>query len=231
MKPRILVVEDEVSISRPLVAALEREGFEPRVAATGAEARRALDERPDLILLDLMLPDIDGKDLLREIGRRAPVIVVTARGDELDRVLGLELGADDYVVKPFSGGELVARIRAVLRRRRLGAGDGGGPMTIGSVHLDPAGRTATRDGRPLHLSAREFDLLRLLMASAGRVVPREEIMDRLWGEDWFGSTKSLDVHVSWLRSKIEETPGAPRYLLTVRGIGYRFAALEELESA
>jgi two-component system response regulator RegX3 len=152
--------------------------------------------------------------------------MLTARGEEIDRIVGLELGADDYVVKPFSARELVARINAILRRGRGTARRG--PIEIGALTLDPAARTCSKDGHPLELTAKEFDLLHLLMANAGTVLTREAIMDAVWDPHWFGPTKTLDVHVSWLRKKIEADPSVPRYLITVRGVGFRFAAPEDL---
>jgi two-component system, OmpR family, response regulator RegX3 len=228
-RPRILVVEDETSISDPLAHTLDREGFEVSVHGTLAAARDELARQaPDLVLLDLMLPDGDGRDLCREIRRDSelPVIMLTARGDEIDRVLGLELGADDYVVKPFSARELAARIRTILRRsaRTPEEVTSGEAVTVGQVTLDPASRTVTVRGEQVEMAAREFDLLALLMDSAGRVLRREEIMDRVWDENWFGSTKTLDVHISWLRKKIEDQPAEPVYITTVRGVGFRFAA-------
>ncbi len=223
MKPRILVVEDEEAISEPLAEHLEREGFQVEVVATLAAARSAVErEMPDLILLDLMLPDGDGRDLAREIRQTSdvPIVMLTARGEEIDRVLGLELGADDYVVKPFSARELSARIRAILRRGRTT--DRRSPITIGDVALDPAARTVTKAGEPVELTPREFDLLHLLMANAGRVVRREEIMDEVWDPHWFGPTKTLDVHISWLRRKLGDDAQDPRYIATVRGVGFRF---------
>ncbi len=224
MKPRILVVEDEESISEPLIEHLVREGFEAEVAPTLEAARSAYDrDKPDVILLDVMLPDGDGRDLAREIRTSSdvPIILVTARGEEIDRVLGLELGADDYVVKPFSARELVARIRAILRR---GAGTARmGPITVGAVSLDPGARTCSKDGQPVELAAKEFDLLHYLMSNAGVVLRREDIMDEVWDPHWFGPTKTLDVHVSWLRKKIEDDPTTPAYIVTVRGVGFRFA--------
>ena len=228
-KPRILVVEDEQAISEPLVDALTREGFDPRVAPTVADAEAAFAENePDLVLLDVMLPDGDGRDLCRDLRRRSdvPIVMLTARGEELDKVVGLELGADDYVVKPFSARELSARIRAILRR---GRGDSRREVVeVGPIRLDASSRTVTKDGRPVEMAAREFDLLNLLMSRAGEVVRREEIMDLVWDEHWFGSTKTLDVHVSWLRKKIEDDPAEPRYITTSRGVGFRFAAPEDV---
>ena len=227
MKPRILVVEDEKSISEPLAEGLGREGFDTEVATTLESARQGWRRSPDLILLDVMLPDGDGRDLAREIRRESdvPIIMLTARGEEIDRVVGLELGADDYVVKPFSMRELTARIRAILRRGR--SSEPRTPIQIGEIRLDPASRTVTKDDQPIELAAKEFDLLQMLMASAGQVLRREQIMDEVWDPHWFGPTKTLDVHVSWLRKKIEDDPANPRYITTVRGVGFRFLAPED----
>jgi DNA-binding response OmpR family regulator len=222
---RVLVVEDEVSIAEPLAEHLVREGFEPEVADSLADARVAFERlTPEVVLLDVMLPDGDGRDLCREIRRESDVIVVmlTARGEEIDRIVGLELGADDYMVKPFSVAELVARIRAIQRRGR-GSGARRATISIGTLTLDPTARVASMSGLPLDLAAKEFDLLHLLMSRAGEVVGREEIMDQVWDAHWFGSTKTLDVHISWLRKKIEDDPRTPRYITTVRGVGFRFS--------
>jgi two-component system response regulator RegX3 len=232
MATRILFVEDEPSISDPFSRALAREGFEPIVARTGREAL-ALAERmpPDLVLLDLNLPDTDGRDVARELRRRGdtPIVMLTARGTEMDKIVGLEIGADDYVVKPFSGAEVIARIRAVLRRaKRSDSGEGPSePVTVGGLTLEFAARRATLDGAELELSRKEFDLLAELVRNAGRVVSREDLMDRVWDENWFGSTKTLDTHVGWLRRKLGDDTTAPRYLHTVRGVGFRFSAPEE----
>jgi two-component system, OmpR family, response regulator RegX3 len=226
---RILVVEDEASISEPLAAYLVREGFDAEVAPSLAEARASFDrDEPDVVLLDVMLPDGDGRDLCREIRGRsdAAIVMLTARGEEVDRIVGLELGADDYVVKPFSAGELVARIRAIQRRGRA-PGARRAPIAIGPIELDPASRTVTKAGEPVELAAKEFDLLRFLMSRAGEVVGREEIMDEVWDPHWFGPTKTLDVHISWLRKKIEDEPSSPRYITTVRGVGFRFSAPDD----
>ena len=231
-RPVILFVEDEPSISQPFSKALAREGFEPHVAATAA---RALDLQqslePDLILLDLHLPDGDGREVCRTIRARSgvPIIILTARGTEIDRIVGLELGADDYVVKPFSGAEVIARMRAVLRRAQPAAAEEAPeePVTIGDLHVDLAARRATLADEELQLSRKEFDLLAELVRNAGRVVTREELMDRVWDENWFGSTKTLDVHVRWLRGKLGETAETATYLQTVRGVGFRFRAPEE----
>jgi len=224
VKPRILLVEDEKAISEPLVTHLAREGFDAEVAGSIAEADDALVRRPpDLVLLDVMLPDGDGRDLARRVrqGSDLPIVMLTARGEELDRVVGLEIGADDYVVKPFSARELTARIRAILRRGR--GNNRRGPIEIGHIRLDPASRTCSKDGNPIELAAREFDLLHVLMANAGDVMRREQIMDEVWDPHWFGPTKTLDVHISWLRKKLEDDPSSPRYITTIRGVGFRFA--------
>ena len=226
----ILLVEDEESITTPLAEALEREGFATRVARTVAEATElGRSVRPDLVLLDLMLPDGSGLDVCRELraASSVPIIILSARGDEADRVVGLELGADDYVVKPFSAREVVARIRAVLRRASAPQGSGDRPLEVGDVRLDPARRSVSLAGEPLELSRKEFDLLALLMREAGTVVQRERLLDEVWDVNWFGSTKTLDVHVSGLRKKLRDDPAEPRYLHTVRGVGFRFAGADE----
>jgi two-component system response regulator RegX3 len=232
-RPVILFVEDEQSISAPFSKALEREGFEPHVAATATRALE-LQERlePDLILLDLHLPDGDGRDVCRTIRARSgvPIIILTARGTETDRIVGLELGADDYVVKPFSGPEVIARMRAVLRRVQPAEPEAPeAPITIAiaGLHVDLAARRATLDDDELQLSRKEFDLLAELVRNAGKVVTREDLMDRVWDENWFGSTKTLDVHVRWLRGKLGETADNATYLQTVRGVGFRFRAPDE----
>jgi two-component system, OmpR family, response regulator RegX3 len=229
-RPRILLVEDETSISEPFSRALAREGFEPIVAATGAEAL-AIAERtePALVLLDLMLPDADGRDVCRELRARSstPIIMLTARGTETDRIVGLELGADDYVVKPFSGPEVIARIRAVLRRSRNGAG-GGGLLKLGELEIDIDGRRVAVDGREVELSRKEFDLLTTLAEAAGRVLTRDHLMETVWDQNWFGPTKTLDVHIGTLRRKLGDDPAQPRFIHTVRGVGFRFASDDEL---
>ena len=230
-KPRVLFVEDESSISGPFSKALAREGFEPFVAATAARALELADQiEPDIVLLDLTLPDGDGRDVCRALRRRSnvPIVMLTARGTETDRIVGLELGADDYVVKPFSGPEVIARMRAVLRRvQPAEPATPEAPITIGGLHVDLAARRATLEGQELQLSRKEFDLLAELVRNAGKVVTREELMDRVWDENWFGSTKTLDVHVRWLRGKLGETADNATYLQTVRGVGFRFRAPDE----
>ncbi|MEA2126830.1 MAG: hypothetical protein QOI80_3612 [Solirubrobacteraceae bacterium] len=224
-RTRILYVEDEPSILEPMTKALERAGFEALTARTVAEAL-AIDERmqPDLLLLDLALLDGDGRDVCREVRRRrdVPVIMVTARGSETERIVGLEIGADDYVVKPFSSAEVIARIRAVLRRTGASGVAPAGPVTALDVRVDGEARRAWRGDTELELSRREFDLLARLVRDAGKVVTREDLMDDVWDVNWFGSTKTLDVHVGWLRRKL----GDPDYIQTVRGVGFRFGGGE-----
>jgi two-component system, OmpR family, response regulator RegX3 len=231
-KRTILLVEDEESITTPLVEALRREGFDAAVSATASESLEAFERaRPDLVLLDVMLPDGSGFEVCRELRARSrvPIIMLTARGEEADRVAGLELGADDYVVKPFSARELVARVRAVLRRAaEAGERKAEGAIEVGDLRLDPARRSVTFRGDELELSRKEFDLLRLLIENAGSVVTRERLIDEVWDTNWFGSTKTLDVHVSGLRKKLGDDPNEPRYIHTVRGVGFRFASSDEL---
>jgi two-component system response regulator RegX3 len=226
-RPRILFVEDERSISEPFAKALAREGFEPVTAFTAAEAL-ALAERGefDLVLLDLNLPDGDGRDVCRELRRKSevPILMLTARGTELDRVVGLELGADDYVVKPFSSAEVIARIRAILRRSGNGPAAPAAPQAIGELIVDPGARQATLAGEELDLTRREFDLLARLARDAGNVVTREELLSSVWDENWYGSTKTLDVHVGTLRRKLGDDAESPTYVHTVRGVGFRMAA-------
>jgi two-component system response regulator RegX3 len=214
---RILVVEDEDAIAKPLVEGLRREGFDVSRVATGAAALAA--PLPDLVLLDLRLPDIDGTEVCRLLRARSdvPIIVVTAKGEEVDRVVGLELGADDYVVKPFGFRELLARIRAVLRRTHRGADDT--RLRAGSLELDLRSRRATLDGGELALTPKEFDLLALLAADPGAVVSRDHMLREVWNTEWFGPTKTIDVHVASLRKKL----GDPRWIETVRGVGLRLA--------
>jgi two-component system response regulator RegX3 len=230
---KILMVEDEESITVPLSEALRIEGFDTTVAGTVADAlAQAERQEPDLVLLDVMLPDGSGYDVCRELRRTShvPIIMLTARGEETDRVVGLELGADDYVVKPFSAREVIARIGAVLRRAAAASGPRpNGPLEIGTLRLDPDRRSVTLDGQEIELTRREFELLELLMREAGSVVSRERLIDEVWDVNWFGSTKTLDVHVSSVRRKLGEESGAPRFIHTVRGVGFRFAGADELD--
>jgi len=232
-KRTILLVEDEASIAEPLAAALRRDGYAVHVTGSAPHAvALAAELAPDLVLLDVMLEDGSGLDVCREVRLRSrvPIIMLTARGDEADRVVGLELGADDYVVKPFSGRELVARIRAVLRRTEASPAEAppADRIAIAGVVLDAAMRRVTLDGDELALTRREFDLLALLMQHAGTVLTRERLIDEVWDTNWFGSTKTLDVHVSGLRRKLGDDAVDSRFIHTVRGVGFRFAAPVEL---
>ena len=226
---RILFVEDERSIYEPFSQALARSGFEPLVARSCREARDLAERaEPDLVLLDLGLPDGDGRDLARDLRRISdlPIIMLTARGTETDKVVGLELGADDYVVKPFSSREVISRIRAVLRRAKQAPQEAEPVVKVDGLVLDRAARKVTLDGEPIVLARREFDLLAELVANAGQVVTREDLMDRVWDVNWFGSTKTLDVHIRALRKKLGDSPDQPGLIETVRGVGFRFAATE-----
>ena len=221
----VLLVEDEISIADPFASALERSGFRTTVARTGAEAiALASTVDPDVVLLDLGLPDLDGRDVCRVLRRESsvPIIIVTATGTVTDRVVGLELGADDYVVKPFSITEVIARIRAVLRRGRVTTPDAG-ELRIRDLTIDPGARRVWRAGQELELTRKEFDLLVRLARDAGRVVSRESLMSDVWDINWFGSTKTLDVHIALLRRKLGDDPTAPTYIHTVRGVGFRLA--------
>ncbi|MFS8521303.1 MAG: response regulator transcription factor [Micromonosporaceae bacterium] len=224
--PRVLVVEDEESFSDALSYLLRREGFEVSVAATGPEALAEFDRTgADVVLLDLMLPEMSGTEVCRQLRTRSqvPIIMVTARDSEIDKVVGLELGADDYVTKPYSPRELVARVRAVLRRRRAEATKAtDSVLSAGPVRMDVDRHVVTVNGEPVQLPLKEFDLLELLLRNAGRVLTRGQLIDRVWGADYVGDTKTLDVHIKRLRSKIEPEPSSPRYIVTVRGLGYKF---------
>jgi len=224
---RILVVEDEASISEPFAEALRRAGFDPVLTGTAAGALELAEQTdPDLVMLDLALPDGDGRDVCRELRRRSdvPIVMLTARGTEMDKIVGLELGADDYVVKPFSAAEVISRIRAVLRRSGRRDGQPEEPLRVGELELDPGARIARLRDSELDLSRKEFDLLAELMRHAGQVVSREDLMSRVWDVNWFGSTKTLDVHIGWLRRKLGDDPSHPAFIETVRGVGFRFAA-------
>jgi two-component system response regulator RegX3 len=223
----VLVVEDDDSFVEALTVGLRREGFHVRVARDGAQALELFDAvEPDLVLLDVMLPKISGIDVCRQLRKRSqvPIIMVTAKGAEIDTVVGLEVGADDYVPKPYRLRELVARMRAVLRRSpRSLAGDGGGDaLEVGDVTLDPERHEVTIRGEDAQLPLKEFELLELLLANAGRVLTRETLIDRVWGSDYVGDTKTLDVHIKRLRSKVEDEPANPTRIVTIRGLGYKF---------
>jgi len=232
-RKRVLVIEDERPIAEPLAEALQREGFEVELAGTAAEGLDAFSARePDIVLLDVMLPDGDGREVLRQIRRagRTPVVMLSARGEEMDRVLGLELGADDYVTKPFSAAELVARMRAVLRRSaEAPPREAGGVLECGEVAMNLDTRAVTREEEPVELTVKEFELLRVLLQNSGRLVRRDDLVADVWDENWFGSTKTLDVHVSSLRKKLGDDPASPRYIHTVRGVGFRFSSADELQ--
>ncbi|GLZ61821.1 DNA-binding response regulator [Micromonospora sp. NBRC 107095] len=223
---RVLVVEDEESFSDALSYMLRKEGFEVSVAATGTDALTEFDRTgADIVLLDLMLPEMSGTEVCRQLRQRSavPIIMVTARDSEIDKVVGLEIGADDYVTKPYSPRELVARIRAVLRRQSPEVAEAGAPtLAAGPVRMDIERHVVTVDGGAVQLPLKEFELLELLLRNAGRVLTRGQLIDRVWGADYVGDTKTLDVHVKRLRSKIEPEPSAPRFIVTVRGLGYKF---------
>jgi len=226
---RVLIVEDEESFAEPLEFLLRKEGFSTAVAATGPGALEEFDRNgADIVLLDLMLPGMSGTDVCKALRTRSavPVIMVTARDSEIDKVVGLELGADDYVTKPYSARELIARIRAVLRRGGE-AGDGDpapGVLTAGPVRMDVERHVVSVGGAEVALPLKEFDLLEYLLRNVGRVLTRGQLIDRVWGADYVGDTKTLDVHVKRLRSKVEADPSVPRHLVTVRGLGYKFEA-------
>jgi two-component system response regulator RegX3 len=224
---RVLVVEDEESFSDALSYMLRKEGFDPVVANNGPEALAEFDRGgADIVLLDLMLPGLPGTEVCRQLRSRSsvPIIMLTAKDAEVDKVVGLELGADDYVTKPYSARELVARIRAVLRRRGDVDATVDSALEAGPVRMDVERHVVSVDGEPIALPLKEFDLLELLMRNAGRVLTRVQLIDRVWGSDYVGDTKTLDVHVKRLRAKIEPDPANPKYLVTVRGLGYKLEA-------
>ncbi|WP_030924415.1 response regulator transcription factor [Streptosporangium amethystogenes] len=226
---RVLVVEDEESFSDALSYMLRKEGFEVAVATTGPEALEAFDRNgADLVLLDLMLPGLPGTEVCRSLRQRSnvPVIMLTAKDSEIDKVVGLELGADDYVTKPFSSRELVARIRAVLRRQGDVEELESAVLAAGPVRMDVDRHTVAVRGEPVQLPLKEFELLEVLLRNAGRVLTRGQLIDRVWGADYVGDTKTLDVHVKRLRAKVESDPSNPRCILTVRGLGYKFDPAE-----
>ena len=222
---RVLVVEDEESFSDALSYMLRKEGFEVSVAATGTEAITLFERTgADIVLLDLMLPEMSGSEVCRQIRQRSnvPIIMVTARDAEIDKVVGLEIGADDYVTKPYSPRELVARIRAVLRRRTEPTETESPTLAAGPVRMDVDRHVVTVSGDGVPLPLKEFELLEMVQRNAGRVLTRGQLIDRIWGADYVGDTKTLDVHVKRLRGKIEPEPSSPRYIVTVRGLGYKF---------
>ena len=223
----VLVVEDEESFVDALVVGLKREGFLVKVARDGIEALAVFDAvQPDLVLLDVMLPKMSGIDVCREIRSksRVPIVMVTAKGSEIDTVVGLEVGADDYVTKPYRLRELVARMRAVLRRapREAGVQAPGEALEVGDVRLDPARHEVTVRGSKVSLPLKEFELLELFLSNPGRVLTRETLIDRVWGPHYVGDTKTLDVHVKRLRAKVEDEPSSPKRITTIRGLGYKY---------
>jgi len=223
--PKVLLVEDEEALGEALEYQLSREGFDVVREVNG---RAALDRfktiGPDLVLLDLMLPGMSGEEICKEIRRSSavPIIMLTARDTDVDKVVGLEIGADDYVTKPFNTRELLARIRAVLRRSSPERVAEGAVLESAGIRLDPERFEVSLDGRPVHLPRKEFELLELLMESSGRVLTRETLIDQVWGTDYYGDTRTLDVHIKRLRAKLEEEPHAPKHLVTIRGLGYKF---------
>ena len=225
----VLVVEDEASYVEALIIGLTREGFRVEVAVDGAEALARFDiVQPDVVLLDVMLPRISGIDVCRQLRKKTqvPIIMVTAKGSEIDTVVGLEVGADDYVTKPYRMRELVARMRAVMRRQGAAASTGPelseGAVTVGAVSLDPAEHRVLIDGAEVTMPLKEFELLHLLLANAGRVLSRDMLIDRVWGSDYVGDTKTLDVHVKRLRGKLEADSANPTRIVTIRGLGYKY---------
>lgn len=227
--PTVLVVEDEASYVEALIIGLTREGFRVEVAVDGVEALARFDVvQPDVVLLDVMLPRISGIDVCRQLRKRSqvPIIMVTAKGAEIDTVVGLEVGADDYVTKPYRMRELVARMRAVMRRQGTSTSDGPelseGAITVGDVSLDPEEHRVLIDGVDVQMPLKEFELLHLLLANAGRVLSRDVLIDRVWGSDYVGDTKTLDVHVKRLRGKLEVDSASPERIVTIRGLGYKY---------
>ena len=226
---KVLVVEDEENLLEALKYNLEKEGYSVLTAVDGEEGLGiARDATPDLIILDIMLPKLDGFEVCRILRRETniPILMLTAKGEEVDRVVGLELGADDYVTKPFSMRELLARVRAMLRRSRMASetasSSSGELLKAGDIEVDLVSHTVRLRGAPLELKLREFELLALMVANKGRAFTRDQILERLWGHDYIGDTRTVDVHVRWLREKIETDPGSPKRIVTIRGVGYRF---------
>ncbi len=234
MGQKILVVDDERLIVDSIKYGLQKEGYTIVAAYDGVQAiAKVQEDKPDLVLLDIQLPKTDGWAVCRAIRQesRMPIIMLTARGEEADKVLGLELGADDYLVKPFSMRELLARVRAALRRatQYSEVAPLAQSVIIGDVALDPASHRVTCRGALLEMTRKEYDLLQALMTQPGTVLKRNDLIDKVWQTDWVGDTRTLDVHIRWLREKIERDPGKPRYIQTVRGVGYRFATVDEVK--
>lgn len=225
MQKRILLVEDEKTLAKALKFSLEKEGFRVDVAYDGEEALQVFSRNePDLIILDLMLPKIDGFEVCREIRRKSdlPVIMLTARDEDIDKILGLELGADDYMTKPFNTRELLARIRAILRRTGQGAAAGKKKITLGDLEIDLIKQKVVIKGREVSLTSKQYALLSFLASNPGRVYSREQLLEEVWGHDYESDLRTVDVHIRHLREKIEERPADPRYILTVWGAGYKF---------
>lgn len=226
----VLVVEDEENILEALRYSLEREGYAVHTASDGEDGLNlARSSKPDLVILDVMLPKLDGFEVCRILRGETdvPIIMLTARGEEIDRIVGLELGADDYVTKPFSVREFMVRVRNMLRRAKAttkmqAASDADDLLEAGNLEVDIASHIVRLDGAAVDMKPREFDLLALLVKNRGRVFSRDQVLQQLWGQDYYGDTRTVDVHVRWLREKIEEDPGKPKRLVTVRGVGYRF---------
>ena len=232
LSPRVMLVEDEEAFIEALQVGLAREGFELVVARDGAEALANFDEwSPDIMLLDVMLPKVSGTDVCREVRKKSqvPIIIVSAKGSEVYAVVGLEVGADDYIVKPYRLRELVARMRAVMRRSSLTQTEiddvGYGAIRVGDVTIDPERHVVTIRDEVVKLPLKEFELLYVLMVNAGKVMTRENLIDRVWGSDYFGDTKTLDVHIKRLRSKVESDPANPVNIVTIRGLGYKYEKL------
>ena len=227
--PQILLIDDDPMITEPLGRALRDAGYSVLIADNGPSGlAMALAEKPALVVLDVMLPGMDGWQLCQRLRQRSavPILMLTALGDEVDRILGLELGADDYLTKPFSTRELLARIRAMLRRISLDQQTAESEWQMGDLRINFATRQVWKGGKELTLRYKEFELLSLLVSRKGDVVTRAELFDEVWGTDWLGDTRTLDVHTRWLREKIEDDPSDPRYIRTVRGVGYRFVSPE-----
>jgi DNA-binding response OmpR family regulator len=226
---RVLVVDDEPIVTEVVQRYLAREGFQVDVAADGvAGLKQAREGTPDLVVLDLMLPKLDGLEVCRQLRGESsvPIIMLTAKGEDGDKILGLGLGADDYLTKPFSPGELIARVKAVLRRTQTAANPplAGDVVRVGSLRINPRARAVERDGEPLHLTAKEFDLLYFLARNAGQVFTREQLLDNVWDFEWYGDPSTVTVHIRRLREKIEPNPVRPRFVKTVWGVGYKLEA-------
>ena len=227
----VLVIEDEENLLKAIKYNLEQDGYKVQSAMDGEEGLElARQLEPSMIILDIMLPKLDGIEVCRILRRESnvPILMLTAKSEEIDRVVGLELGADDYVTKPFSMRELMARTKAILRRYSLPANDtakeSGKVLRAGKLEVNISKHVVTLEGRPLELKPREFDLLALLVENAGRALTRDQILENIWGQDYYGDTRTVDVHIRWLREKIEDDPGSPKQIITIRGVGYRFDA-------